>query len=354
MVNLEAWGWSDWWADRLTELGEQPGETGRVVGQDRARWSLQTGTGLVVARLSSGARIDPYPVVGDWVIAEHGPLPADPWSIVRTLPRRSRFSRGTPLTGAAEQILAANIDTVWIVHGLDAPLHPRRIERFLALAWQSGAIPEIILTKADLAEDLPATIGEVRQIAIGVEIRVTSVTDAASVQALRDTLSPGRTVALLGPSGAGKSTLVNCLSACERVRTGEVRVSDRKGRHTTTRREIFRIDGGALLLDTPGLRELRVWDLEEGLQQAFPDVDELAQRCRYRDCRHESEPDCAVLAAVEASRLDPERLASYRKLQREAAFRARQSDPRARAAHVSETKAAVKSLEHHPKYRDRR
>lgn len=353
VANLDAWGWNEWWADRVAELGDRTGEIGRVIGQDRARWILQTGAGQGPARIPSAGRIDPYPVVGDWVIAERGPMPSDPRSIVLVLPRRTRFSRGIPSTGAAEQVLAANIDTVWIVHGLDAPLHPRRIERSLALAWQSGATPEIVLTKSDLADDLSATIAGVRQIAIGVDVRVTSRVDPASVQRLRETLAPGRTVALLGPSGAGKSTLVNLLSASEIARTGEVRESDRKGRHTTTRRELFQIDGGALLLDTPGLRELRVWDLDAGLEQAFPDIEELAQGCRYRNCRHESEPGCAVLDAVNASRLDPERLASFRKLQREAAFQARQADHRARLAAVAQHKSALKTLKHHPKYKDR-
>ncbi|HSA54645.1 MAG TPA: ribosome small subunit-dependent GTPase A [Gemmatimonadaceae bacterium] len=348
---LEAWGWDARWAERLPETGGRGLEVGRVIGQDRARWTLQTRLVQGPARVTSTVRMDPYPVVGDWVLAAPGPMPSDPWSIVAVLPRRTRFSRGAAGTGTVEQVLAANIDTVWIVHGLDTPLHPRRIERYLALAWQSGATPEIVLTKADLAQDLAATISEVQQIALGVDVRVTSVTEAASVQALRDTVAPGRTVALLGPSGAGKSTLVNLLAGADLARTGQVRSRDRKGRHTTTRRELFQIGGGALLLDTPGLRELRVWDLDEGLEQAFPDIEELARHCRYRDCRHEAEPGCAVLAAVEASKLDSERLTSFRKLQREAAYQARQTDHRARAAAVSQHKTALKTLKHHPKYR---
>lgn len=351
-MTLKRWGWDDGWTECLSALGDQTGEVGRVIGQDRARWTLQLATGACAARLRSSARIDPYPAVGDWVVAEPGPMASDPWSIVAVLPRRSAFSRGVALTGAAEQVLAANIDTIWVVHGLDAPLHPRRIERYLALAWQSRATPRIVLTKSDLAEDLPASLAEVQRLAIGVEIAVTSQSDPASVQTLRQTLVPGSTVALLGPSGAGKSTLVNLLSSSAVARTGEVRAGDRKGRHTTTRRELFQIEGGALLLDTPGLRELRVWDLDEGLQLAFPDIEELAAGCRYRDCRHESEPGCAVLAAAEASRLDPERLASFRKLRREAAYQARQSDVRARQAVVSAHKTALKTLKHHPKYRD--
>jgi ribosome biogenesis GTPase len=280
-------------------------------------------------------------------------MPADPWSLLAVLPRRSAFSRGAAYDGATEQVLAANVDTVWIVHGLDAPLNPRRLERYLAVAWESGAIPEVVLTKADLAGDLESDVAGVRSIAPGVEIRVVSAEDAARLSALRETLRAGRTVALLGPSGVGKSTLINQLAQAELAETGAVRETDRKGRHTTTRRHLFQLPGGALLMDTPGLRELRVWELEEGLAHAFPEIDELASQCRFRDCRHQSEPGCAVLAAIEHGTLDPERLASYRKLQAEAAWQERKHDALARAAFESQTKAMLKTLyKHHPKYRD--
>jgi ribosome biogenesis GTPase len=350
---LEAWGWDDDWADRLARLTAEPVDVARVVGQDRARWSVRTRSGAESARVATGSELDPYPVVGDWVVVESGPAPADPRSIVAVLPRRSSFSRGVAGSGASEHVLAANVDVVWVVHGLDAPVHPRRIERYLTLAWESGARPEVVLTKSDLAEDPEAAAARAREIAIGVEVRVVSAREPRSGRELRASLAPGRTVVLLGPSGVGKSTLVNLLAGTELAATGAVRAGDRKGRHTTTRRELFRLEGGALLLDTPGLRELRVWEVEEGLERAFPEIRELARSCRFRDCRHESEPGCAVLEAAASGRLDEARLESFRKLRAEADHQRRKSDPRARAEAVAGHKTALKTLKYHPKYRGR-
>ena len=351
-MSLEPWGWDPSWADRLAWLGVSAPDVARITGQDRDRWSIQTRLGAGIARLRSTARLELYPVVGDWVAVDTGPMPSDPWSILAVLPRCSQFARGAAGTGTVEQVLAANVDTVWIVHGLDGPLNPRRLERYLAMAWESGAAPEIILTKSDLVPDLDLAVAEAQRIAIGVEVRLTSSSRPETVSALRETLVPGRTVALLGPSGAGKSTLINLLAETEFARTGAVRAGDAKGRHTTTRRELFQIAGGALLLDTPGLRELRVWDLGEGLEKAFPEIEQLAQQCRFRDCAHRSEPGCAVLAAMAAGQLDPGRVASFRKLLAEAAFQVRKTDPLARAAALAQSKTAMKTLKHHLKLKN--
>ncbi|MGE0556461.1 MAG: ribosome small subunit-dependent GTPase A, partial [Gemmatimonadales bacterium] len=232
------------------------------------------------------------------------------------------------------------------------PHTPRALERYLAVAWESGATPELVLTKADLAPDEAAAVAEARRVAIGVGLHVVSATEPARVDSLRATLARGATVALLGPSGAGKSTLVNALGEADLAATGSVRSGDHKGRHTTVRRQLYQIRGGALLLDTPGIRELRVWDLEEGLPQAFPEIDALAAECRFRDCSHQAEPGCAVRAAVEEGRLDPARLESLLKLKAEADYQKRKTDPLARAAALSEFKAIMGSLRrHHPKYR---
>lgn len=371
MTNLEGWGWDAGWSSVVAELAGAAGSGhGRVIGQERDRWTVMLEAGPAVARIPAGSFSGPYPVTGDWVGIRPGPLPADPASIVAVLPRRSAISRGAAGGGAGEQVLAANVDVVWIVQGLDTPPNPRRIERSLAIVWESGAVPEIVLTKADLAGGATGAAGAdgadgaagvaagvaagaadaLGAVAMGVDVHVVSVEQPEGIRELRDRLKAGRTVALMGPSGAGKSTLINALAGAPLAATGAVREGDRRGRHTTTRRELFQIPGGALLLDTPGLRELRVPDLSDGLEQAFPEIEELAAACRFRDCRHEVEPGCAVVAAVESGGLDPGRLASFRKLQAEAAYALRRTDPEARARAVARHKTALKTLKHHPKY----
>ncbi len=350
--HLRAWGWDDEWEALAADLGGGDVAVGRVVEQARDRWLIQTERGPGSARIVSATRLEPYPAVGDWVVVEPGPTVSDPWSVHAVLPRRSAFSRGTAGSGATQQVLAANVDVVWIVHGLDMPINARRLERYLAIGWESGATPEVVLTKADLATDPAPAVAEASRIAVGAAVHVVSIADPASAIRLRDTLPPGRTVALLGPSGAGKSTLVNVLGEADRAATAPVRDRDHKGRHTTTRRELFRIPSGALLLDTPGIRELRVWELGDGLEQAFPEIEELSRACRFGDCRHESEPGCAVLEAAASGRIDAERLTSFRKLRAEAAYQARKNDPRARKEALSAHKSALKTVKYHHKFRE--
>lgn len=352
-MTLISWGWDDKWAERAAQEGIDSSSVARVVGQDRASWSVQTHSGPQKARRVSNSGIEPSPVAGDWVLVEPGPMPSDPWSILAVLPRRTMISRGSAGTGGGEQVLATNVDKVWIVHGLDMPFNSRRLERYLAVVWESGATPEVILTKGDLAEDLEATVRQVQAAAMGAPVRCVSSEDPKSVQDLRDTLASGCTVSLLGPSGVGKSTLVNLLAGETVAVTGEVRPGDKKGRHTTVRRELFRIPGGAILLDTPGMRELRVGVLDEGLKEVFADIEDLSHSCRFRDCRHEREPGCAVLEAVDGGSLDPGRLASFRKLQAEAAHELRKADPLARAAALSDWKTTLKTVKSHPKHKRR-
>jgi len=348
---LAALGWDEEWAVTFARLELAEARPARVTSQHRNRWTVHTEAGPQAARLVGSEPVDVRPVTGDWVAYVPGPQDADPLSIVGVLPRRSAVVRGSAGESQSRQVLAANVDVLWLVQALDTPPNLRSLERYLAVAWESGASPEFVLTKADLAEDLPGAVDSVGAIAFGTPVRVVSVHHLAALDALRESLLPGRTVALLGPSGVGKSTLINRLSESDLAETAEVRQGDRKGRHTTTGRELFRIHNGALLIDSPGMRELKVADLDEGLGHAFPEIDELSEACRFRDCSHRAEPGCAVLAAVEQGRLDEHRLASFRKLQAEAAYERRRVDPHARAEHVAEHKTALRTLRHHPKYR---
>ncbi len=346
---LKPWGWSSYWEALLRKDGSR-GRPARVTSQERDRWTLQTVDGAHHGRLVGSGQDGPLPATGDWVVAEPGPYPSDPWTITEVLPRRSAVTRGPAGDGYSPQVLAANVDRLWIVHGLDVSPNLRRLERYLAVGWESGASPELVLTKSDLASHLDESLASVREIAFGVPVWVVSQSDSNALDSLRGSLESGSTVALLGPSGVGKSTLINLLARTEVARTGEVRAGDRKGRHTTTSREVIRIHNDALLLDTPGLRELRVLTLDKGLGRAFPEIEDLAGQCRFRDCSHRTEPGCAVLRAVEEGTLEADRLASFRKLEAAAEYERRKSDPRAMAEAVAEYKTAMKTLKHHPKH----
>jgi ribosome biogenesis GTPase len=350
-MSLTDWGWSERWEETWSTGDVESAAPARVSAQERTLWTIQTEEGPREARSSESALTVGRPVVGDWVIATPGMFPDDPWTILSVLPRRSQFSRQAAGPSVEQQIVAANVDRVWIVHGLDTDWNPRRIERYLALAWESGAQPEIVLSKADLATALEDAERGATDLGFGAPVWVVSTVQRGGCDQLAASLSPGTTVALLGPSGVGKSSLINRLAGAAILDVRSVREKDRKGRHTTTRRALVRLESGALLLDTPGMRELGVWGLDAGLAAAFPDIDELATRCRFRDCQHQSEPHCAVLAAAASGLLRQERLASYRKLLAEAEYQRRKSDPRAMSKAVAEWKSVMKSLRHHPKYR---
>jgi ribosome biogenesis GTPase len=249
-----------------------------------------------------------------------------------------------------QQVLAANVDTVFLVMGLDRDYNPRRVERALVLAWESGAEPVIVLNKTDLSDEVEARRAEVEAAAPGVPVVALSAKRSEGLADLGPWLRRGRTVALLGSSGVGKSTIVNRLLGEERQRTREVRESDQRGRHTTTHRELLALPGGGLLIDTPGLREIQLWATEGGLAAAFGDVETLAAGCRFRDCAHEAEPGCAVRAAVEEGTLPPERLASFHKLRAELRSLEIREDPerlRAERARWRSMHKSVKNL--HPK-----
>ena len=288
-----------------------------------------------------------FPAVGDWVVLE--PLAGGEARIHAVLPRFSRFSRRAAGDVTEEQVIAANIDVVFLVGGLDGDFNPRRIERYLVVAWESGATPVIVLNKADLVPDPERHADEVRAVAPGVDVHTVSARVPASLAALRGYLGLGRTAALLGSSGVGKSTLVNRLVGHDLLRTQDVRVTDSRGRHTSTARQMVLLDDGGVLIDTPGMRELQLWEGGETLGDAFADVDALAAGCRFRDCRHAQEPGCAVRAAVAAGDLAADRFESFRKLADERAHQGRQLDARALLEEKRRSKVQTKALNKHLK-----
>lgn len=312
---LATYGWDEKVAARFADTAPPDTTPGRVTRVHRINCDVVTDRGELVARPgpdlleATGASL---PATGDWVVLVED---ADGELLVASvLPRRSAISRRDPADRASEQILAADVDLVLVVHGLDRELNLRRIERSLVLAHASGAEPVLVLTKVDTIDDPGPIVDELAGVALDADIVVTSATTGVGIDALRDLARPNHTLALLGASGAGKSTLINTLVDDAVQDTGDVREGDAKGRHTTTQRELIALPGGGVLVDTPGLRGLGLWDAEEGVALAFADIDELAERCKFRDCAHESEPGCAVTDAIESGALDPRRLDSYRRL----------------------------------------
>lgn len=322
---LDALGWGDDFEAAFAPLLEEGLHPARVGTQSHGLYRLLSALGEHRAELAGRLRhTSEQPAVGDWVAAD---LRADGTGTIRhVLPRRTAFSRKEASDVSREQVVAANVDTVFLVAALGHDLNGRRLERYLTLAWESGARPVFVLTKADLHPDHADDLAVVEAVAFGVDTHVTSALTGQGVDALARYAAPGQTVALLGSSGVGKSSLVNALAGEELLATGVVREPDERGRHTTTHRELVRLPEGGLLLDTPGMRELQLWDSAQGLDQAFADVAEHLERCRFSDCEHRTEPGCAVRAALSEGTLRRDRWESYVKLQRElAALEVRQN-----------------------------
>lgn len=306
-ATLERLGWDDERAGEVADLGEPGGVPGRVVRQDRGWVQVARPDGVHAARTRAD-RVG-TPVVGDWVVVVDDEVAA-------VLERRSALRRADPV-GEGEQVLAANLDRVVVVAGLDRPVKAGRIQRAAAQAWDAGAEPTVVLTKGDLVDDADRARAEVAAEHPGTEVVVVSSRTGAGIDELRAALG-GDTVVLLGESGAGKSSLLNALAGVDVAATGEVRATDAKGRHTTTRREMHLLPGGGIVVDTPGIRAIGLYVDPEAVDAAFPDIDELSARCRFSDCTHDHEPGCAVLAAVESGDLAGARLAAYHELHAEA------------------------------------
>ena len=315
-MNIHEWG-------ALPNTEGLPGIPARVTAVHKERYEILCQHGITHARLKTKEYYvdsQDFPTTGDFVMVNY--IENGDSQILATLPRRTSFSRREPGPIPRDQAVAANFDYVFIMQSLNQDFNPKRLERYLTLSWQSGATPVILLTKADLVEDYWDYLTQVERVAAGVNTHVVSAHTGQGLNRLNAYLQPGNTVVFLGSSGVGKSSLVNALAGEEIMAVSAIREDDSKGRHTTTHRQLIQLNSGVMIIDTPGMRELGMWDVSEGLGDAFADVEQFIGRCRFSDCCHESEPGCAIKAAIAAGELDISRWESYQKLKEEAVDKA--------------------------------
>ena len=363
--SLAMYGWDLFFNNHFVELNIPDSTPCRIISEYKSSYRVQGEDGERTAVLAGRMRydVDPelgYPAVGDWVAA----IRADEEQCIihAILPRKSKFSRKSEYRQKAdglktdEQVIAANIDTVFIVTALDGQnFNLRRLERYLTLAWKSGASPVIVLNKVDLCSDPDRYIRNTENVSMGVPVHAVSATENIGIVSVRNYIAPGQTAALLGSSGVGKSALINALLGSEKQATNETRSVDGKGRHTTTHRELILLPGGGLVMDTPGMREIQMWGNETDLQDSFEDIESLALQCRFSDCLHDTEPGCAIREAIENGNLDISRYQSYLKLRKELRYAALREDGTLRQEEQLKWKKihkAAKQLKKH-KYKDR-
>ena len=326
-LSLSELGWNEVWNEELSKLEREGLQPMRVAQASRGQLRL-LGMGEPVSATLRGRFKDPVaegsevPVVGDWVAAD---LSSGSAVVEHVLKRISCFVRKSAGKSSKPQVLAANLDRIFIVTACGRDFNPRRIERYLAAVWSSGAEPVVVVNKTDLPHDRIAMMEELNSVALGVETAMVNTRDEDGLDKLTPLLESGMTIALVGSSGVGKSTIINILLGDDRQATQETREGDQKGRHTTSAQELFVTRNGLILIDTPGMRELGLFDAESGMEQTFSDISELADGCRFRDCSHTSETGCAVLAAVEDGVLELERLESYQRQRREIAHNERRA-----------------------------
>jgi ribosome biogenesis GTPase len=330
VTDLTTFGWDEFFEASFESYARDGYTAGRVALEHKNLFRVYTQHGEVLAEISGKLRHEALnrsdlPAVGDWVAIRSRPE-GGRVTIHAVLPRRTSFVRKIAGSRTGEQIVGANIDTVFLLTSLNQDFSVRRIERYLVIAWESGANPIIILSKSDLCDRVADAIGQVQSIARGVPVHAISVVTERGLQDIAQYFKRGRTVAMLGSSGVGKSTLINHLAGVEYLKVQTVREHDDRGRHTTTHRELVRLPAGGLVLDTPGMRELQLWDGDDSLQFVFDDIESLAARCFFSDCQHEDEPRCAVREALAAGTIDTGRYESYGKLQKELQYLARRRD----------------------------
>ncbi len=343
-MSLPELGWTVEREQSFDDYDRRGLDPARVARQDRAGYMVWTSAGMRRAVIAGRLRYDRATVdiaVGDWVAVD---VRDDPVVIQALLPRTSVFARKNAGTITTQQTIAANVDWLLLMSGLDGDFNPRRIERYLTLAHNSGASPVIVLNKADICATTAERLAEIEAIACGVPVHALSATELDRHHDLTPYVQPGMTVAVVGSSGVGKSTLINALLGDTRQLTDGVRTGDDRGRHTTTRRELFLMPGGGVIIDTPGMRELQLWADENSVNATFTDVESIARDCRFADCTHTHEPGCAVTAAATAGDLDQARLNNYHKMHREIQHLERKQDVRARQEDKARTKAMHRDI----------